>query len=795
MSFRRVALLCPLVVLLLVSLAWFTAPLWLSKGAEYLLAGQFCSNAVVDVDEVGWNSSHIKRLYCKDQKNTFEVDLLDVAFSYNLSGLMKQRLEHISLESVVIQMRAASEPKSDIPPIFTTPALLLEALPVASFQIHHIDLQRQNAEGAVQQELKGHATYADQSLSLVLREEAYLKGVRLKLEADKKNGVSATLYRGKTSILSIASTVHQTGDAFSIDGTTNIELGLLAQVLKPWLNMSGWKLGGNIRGTWRVLLPAQRDKSWLQQLEMSAALKLDAALNRPGSGAGSGKLNLKLKYQQGLAAWEVVKGSQVKFGAKRKMVIHVSTLSGTLARTDSGWRGSVAEHSALQVNHIMIDNVPVSSVRVRTSTPVDMAISPKGSVNLVKSATVTATLPALQWQGNSMASQHLKLKMLPGSMLSPTGRFTASGIHFTSPTMELPNSSISGSFAVTSKQVSSRGVLSAQQGRIHLDWKLNHQLARMKGWLDFSSRPVPFGANGIDLSRIIKRHGDYAIDNGTLALNGRLTWRKSKKTSRVSLNTTCDLELSNVQGHYKENLFSGLSGKLMMRGDERKLVLAPSTVKLDSLQAGLPITDISMLAAFTYPFGGVGMVEIRQLSAKALGGLMSSESVSIDLARSSNPFVVHLKHIDAGTIAAIRGQEGLNIQGLLDGNLPFDWTRDGLKMESGVLKSPAGGLIRYTGTESVRRLAATDQATKMVLDIFNNFYYRQLNIGVNYLPDGELKLSIKLKGKNPGYEQGRAIAFNLNIEENVLKLLQALSMAGEVSSAVENKVQNKLQKK
>ncbi len=795
MSYRRAALLCLFILLLFASLAWFAAPLWLSKGAEHILARQLCSDVIVDVDEVGWNRSHIKRLYCKDQKNTFEVDLSDAALSYNFSELIEQRIEHLRLESVVIQLRPSSDPKSDVAPILTTPALLLEALPISSFHIRHIDLQRQNSAGSVQQELKGHAEYSDQRLLLILREDAYLKGLQLKLEVDKKNGVSAALYRGKASILNMESTMHKTDDGLSIDGTTNIELAPLAEVLKPWVNMPGWQLAGNIRGSWRVSLPAQRNKPLLQQMDMSAALKLDVALNRPDSGTGSGKVHLKLKLKQGLGAWEIDEGSQIKFGEKKKMSVHVSGLSGAFARTETGWRGSVAEHSELQVKNMAIDNMRISHVNIRTSTPVEIAASPKGGMKLVKTATVTATFPTLQWQGNSLSSRHLKLTMLPGSMLSPTGRFAARGIGFTSATLRFPNSSITGTYAVTSRQVSAKGELSAQGDRIHLGWTLNHQLARAKGVLDFSSRPVPFGANGIDLSRIIKRHGDYAIDNGSLAINGRLKWQKGKKTRQVRLSTACDLELSNLKGHYKTNVFSGLAGKLLMSGDENKLVMAPSTVTLGSLHAGLPLTNISMRAAFTYPFAGLALVEINQLKADALGGQISSDKVSVDLARSSNPFLVQLKHIDAGKIAAIRGQEGLDIQGLLDGNLPFDWTRDGLKMTSGVLKSPTGGLIRYLGTESVRKLATTDQATKMVLDILNNFHYKQLNIGANYLPDGELKLSIKLKGKNPGYEQGRPIAFNFNIEENILKLLQALNMAGGISSAVEKKVQKKLQKK
>lgn len=100
-------------------------------------------------------------------------------------------------------------------------------------------------------------------------------------------------------------------------------------------------------------------------------------------------------------------------------------------------------------------------------------------------------------------------------------------------------------------------------------------------------------------------------------------------------------------------------------------------------------------------------------------------------------------------------------------------------------------MIRYLGTESVRSLATTDRTTKMALDILSDLRYRQLLIGLDAEPDGEMSLRIELKGHNPAYENGRPIEFNLNIEENVLKLLYSLRMADEIGSRLEQQMQKK----
>jgi len=795
MNVRRCMLLLLALLMLLVPVLWFTAPIWLSSVAEYSLARQQCSDVVVDIDELGWNKSHINKLYCKDQKNTFEIDVSDTEIRYTLSGLMRQRIEQVVLESVAIQLRPSSDTSSKSPLILATPALLLEALPFSSFHIRHIDLQRQNSDGEVLQQLKGYADYSEQGLSLALKEDAYLKGLQLKLEMNKENGVSAVLYKGENAIVSIASTMHQTDAGIAVDGISDIKLAPLLAVIKPWFNMPNQQLKGELHGSWQVSLPSQGNEPLLQQINVSTALELDFAFNRPKSVLRGGKVNLNLTFKQGAGEWRFIEASQLGLGDKQKTTIHLAGLSGSFARTESGWKGLVSENSTLQIKHLLLDKIHISHANIRASTAVEIATDSQGNVKLVNPATVIATVPRLQWQGNSLSSRHLKLTILPGNIVSPTGRFSAQGFRFSSATMQLPKTTISGAFAVTSNQLSAKGELRAQDDLIHLNWTLKHQLASTKGEMSFSSLPVPFGANGIDLFRIIKQHSDVSIDNGSLAIHGTLKWHQDKTTQQFSLRSRCNLDLANVKGHYDTTVFSGFSGKLLMNGDMNRVIMAPSSVTLGSLYAGLPITDIAMSAAFTYPFDGVAKLQINQFKAAALGGQITSDKVSIDFARASNPFVVHLRHIDAGKIAELRDQKELHIQGELDGSLPFDWTGDGLKMTAGELVSPAGGVIRYLGTESVRRLAITDQATKMVMDILNDFYYSQLKVGANYRPDGELKLSIKLKGQNPGYEQGRDIAFNFNIEENILKLLQALSVAGGVSNAVEKKVQKTLQKK
>jgi len=94
----------------------------------------------------------------------------------------------------------------------------------------------------------------------------------------------------------------------------------------------------------------------------------------------------------------------------------------------------------------------------------------------------------------------------------------------------------------------------------------------------------------------------------------------------------------------------------------------------------------------------------------------------------------------------------------------------------------------------MQQMAANDTATRMAMQILSDFRFKLLHIVADYQPDGELALMIELKGNNPDYEKGRPVEFNFNIEENVLKLLQSLRMADEISESIEKKVQKKMPK-
>ena len=68
-----------------------------------------------------------------------------------------------------------------------------------------------------------------------------------------------------------------------------------------------------------------------------------------------------------------------------------------------------------------------------------------------------------------------------------------------------------------------------------------------------------------------------------------------------------------------------------------------------------------------------------------------------------------------------------------------------------------------------------------------DFRYNTLDANVALAADGALTLAVRLRGANPAVEEGRAIAFNLNLNENLTALLESLRAADSITNQVEQR--------
>ena len=105
---------------------------------------------------------------------------------------------------------------------------------------------------------------------------------------------------------------------------------------------------------------------------------------------------------------------------------------------------------------------------------------------------------------------------------------------------------------------------------------------------------------------------------------------------------------------------------------------------------------------------------------------------------------------------------------------------------------PPGGVLQYQPAPATAQdVTPADSHLSLVLQALSDFHYNALKLGVQYEEDGTLKLTVRLEGKNPDWQQGRPVHFNLSVQEKHPVLLKSL----RVVQGIEQSLQARLQRR
>ena len=348
----------------------------------------------------------------------------------------------------------------------------------------------------------------------------------------------------------------------------------------------------------------------------------------------------------------------------------------------------------------------------------------------------------------------------------------------------------------TSKKLKLQSELQTLNGDIKSTYAMDYYLSNRKGIVEFEILPINFAKLKNLPSRLLTR-GQLPVTllSGVIASHGRIKWQPAHnsgmKSSQLQFDKRINISVDRLAGSYKKTGFIGLQTDLSLGGTNDLASIRPVHLLLDKLDAGLLLTDINMNADFHIKSQKKPELTLYSASAQLLGGEAEAKSVHIDFERSHNPFVVIVNKLDLAKLLEWQQVEGMSGSGYLDAHLPFDLTDNGLSMQAGLVEARVpGGKLRYIPDQRVKNMAESNSNIKMLVDALNNFIYSELSATSNYSSDGKLLLEVALKGKNPDFQQGKAINLNVNIEENILKLLKSLRLGEEISKKIADQLQH-----
>lgn len=169
-------------------------------------------------------------------------------------------------------------------------------------------------------------------------------------------------------------------------------------------------------------------------------------------------------------------------------------------------------------------------------------------------------------------------------------------------------------------------------------------------------------------------------------------------------------------------------------------------------------------------------LKLDRFSMPALGGLLSIDPGMLNIDQRPLKLTLDVKNLDLAQLLDSLNYPQLSGTGTLTGKLPLRLALDSIELKDGKLRSTGPGVLRYQGT-------AVD-SENLAFSALRNLQYHSLQATLNYRPDGQYRVGLRLEGKNPQVLSGHAIAFNLNLNGLLPDLLQKGILAGDFEKPI-----------
>ncbi|NTW55064.1 MAG: hypothetical protein HGB15_10000 [Chlorobaculum sp.] len=230
------------------------------------------------------------------------------------------------------------------------------------------------------------------------------------------------------------------------------------------------------------------------------------------------------------------------------------------------------------------------------------------------------------------------------------------------------------------------------------------------------------------------------------------------------------------------------SGKLTM---EMELKSLKRKTGGGELLLTTPKGTLTMFAQAARP----SLITVSGFSAGLLDGTVSFDRMEYDLKSKHAETRVQLNGVPIQTLLDLQGASKLSATGTVRAAIPVVLDNNTFSIPQGNMDAEKSGIIIYSSTPEER--AAAGSGLRLTYEALGNFFYSELISTITMTPDGNSRISIQLKGRNPEFQNNRPVNLNLNIEQNLLDLFRSLTFSSEIEEAISKKVleQNKPKKR
>lgn len=782
-----------------------------------------------------WRGFHVNEIRLRGSvgHRTFIVDSKAIDVEYRIAELFSGRFKRIQVPEAKVEFLAADEAENTAQPsgentsADSVVAGLLSGQWLADFPVDEFRLERVTSilhdTPEISTDLVLSASVIDAQLRLtgqLLLAESTGGAIEFFASASALGDIRFALLapQGESTPLLEFTAVAATPrtSARSFHGMLTADLRLMSQLIGAWSNVSHGisKATGRLRSQWKVSLP-ETATNLLQHGALTADTNLSLRMEKFNPSIRDLVLTVKstISLQNGMLHWQLLDESVIsaslalsepdtsKATKPRKVTVNSAELQGQISFTEYGWELGVKRGAGVRIHSSTFNGFQVPETRLEFAKPTGLVYQAETHSWTLRPVTVKISTSPLQWRDSSLSYDTLfvivdQAEGVDGSWRAK-GHLSIAGLNGEIAGTPIPSAELSGMFQADNRQASINADIKAAESALVVQANAKHDFDKKRGRGEVKLKPMTFDGSKLILSRLM-RSWPHAFDihKGKVKLKADIDWRQ-----RDPLHSPQEMVFSSklhalgesIAGHFDDITFSGLNADIELENSTELRTPREVRLSIQHINVGTPISDFSakflLLSAVS---SKQAVFAVSDLRADLLGGRARSEPFQFDVGRQANQFTIKLENIGLQNILDLERQEGLDGTGVLDGQLPFTITRQGLQLANGRLTArPPGGKLVYSPSESVKSSAAGNASLDQLMQVLSNFQYDVLNITSDYSTTGDLTLRAELKGQNPDWQAGQPIHLNVNLEDNIPTLLRSLQMANELSKEITESIQRR----
>ncbi len=759
-------------VLMLPAALWLTLPWTAQYLLQHWLQQQGFEKPELSIQHPSWQRLRIDRLSVGQQRNgrRIRLDADNIEIRFTPLALLQGRIQELRIERARLAIEADASIRGRLDPLEQHPApLALDTLnpsqlfryaPSRRLVIAQLELRYSAPEQPLwlaQGNLDLEPELLQGRLQL-LREQETLGYLDLSLDAELNLALS--LNRENRYLLRSAHQLTFPDRDWLLRSDLLLDISLLPdwlQHLKPELELPVAEPAGQVRVNTLLRLPNPLPAQ-LPTLLNRIALQLDSQTRlttAAGPGFASSELELQgsAQLESGRLSLSIGQGSRLQASAIRQANLSLEQLDLRLTQPlqiDGPWqRPAEWLHSELALT--------LAPKGLQLTRSLDLALQP-ARISVPSGQLIRAQYPV----NLGLPNIHLPPNQQPPLDLSLQADLQ----------LDREQQTVSARANINSRQLPLELTLDGQL-KLDLNGRFNLQLpATSAADLHNALRPwLPATLNPLKVQQgTLSAWGSARLSPNGWSLEARpvirqldLTWDEHTRVSDINLTQTLHL---NAGGQLRS------SGQL----------------EIDHTDSGIRIFGPRLDFDLSLPASGTPHLTLSSFSLSALDGIIAVPPLSFNPLHPVIETRIAVSALELERMLELYPQEGLYGSGVLGGALPLKINGDQLSIHNGQLISQGeGGVIRYRPTPEIMLMGQQNPGIQLALDALTDFRFNLLDLTLDYAASGDAVMRARLKGRNPDWQQGRAVDLNLNIEENLLDLLRTLRLTDSVTDAIDRR--------